>query len=237
MGSITLLGCGKMSSSALPGPPNTLTFKQASFGPSYSDPTYTWTGVDIGNPAWIATRRVIAVIMTQNQYQPLTGVTVNGVFSLTIHGSAWANSTGSDPGVAIASGLVTSGTSSVNVTATYGGTAFTSPVVVIYIVDDSQLVSGTPSIGSNTSVPSVLTLTGSFTEAVGGFDIAASQLETVGITSHTISTSGYTDDAGGGTSRFLVSSKASLASSGSATATSSWGTTSSAAAILAASWR
>lgn len=234
-GSMMLMGVGKpRPAAATP----TLTYIGNSLGPSYSNPTYTFTGASIGPTAGFTTRRIIATVFASNQYQPLTNVKINGV-SATIHVAAWANSTGNDPGCAIASLPLAAGTTA-NIEVTYGGLAFTPPGIGIYTVDDALLVSTAPSTpaGSAIATSSVSNITtSSFTEAVGGFTIACTSLETSGNTALAMTSPGYSPDDFGGTNRALLASKTSISSAGSATAASSWATITNTAAAVAASWR
>jgi hypothetical protein len=187
-GQMSLLGAGKAGGSA----PPTVSYV-GSFAGSSTTNTVTAT-VDIGNPSYIATRRVIiAVLGGSSATTPVSG-TINGQAfdQLTALSSSCTNINC----VEFVSAPVSSGTTSVAFSLTYSATLFTSPRVLTFTVDDSLLSSKFPvaSFVQNSGTSGLVTTTVNTTTKVGGFIVAGNWCGGGAGPSITASTETYTTD-------------------------------------------
>lgn len=204
-------------------------------GLSASGSTLTAANITLGPTTGFTTRRIILLIQT-NAGATNGRTLVSGTIngvSVTIH--AQTAGTAALPSCAIVSADVATGNTSQTVTMTYNGTLFSSAFLGVYTVDDALLVSTIPSTGTNTIPSTTTTLsTSSFTQTAGGFTIAGMDLASANTL---LAMTGYTNDAGGGTTAVIESHLAPVATTGSTTATATWGSNQANGCIIAASWR
>jgi hypothetical protein len=233
-GQMTLLGVGS-SGGALPGPPTLTYVSNASPTASQSGAVETFTNATIGTASGFTTRRIIFALSSNNLSGP------SAISSFTINGSAPVNGNihvqqsqagSGTPFAAIFSADIATGTTA-TIAVTYNSSVFNTHSLAIYSVDDALLVSTTPTFGSQQTAGATTLATSSFTQNTGGFTVSTIGFG-AGVTSPSIS--GYTTDQTTGPPNTLSAHLSSIASTGSVTATANW-TTSTSAAIVAASWR
>lgn len=159
-----------------------------------SGSTFTTAVADIGNPAYIATRRVIvAVVGGGNATIVQAGSTIN---SVAVDSAVTVGTNGSLAGMWIMSAVVPSGTTSITITAQMSGSIFGASSFYIYNVDNTLLNSITPVTGFTTTA-STTTGTATANSLSGGFilaGLAAAGGATTGV-SITASTETYVTDA------------------------------------------
>lgn len=206
-----------VSSAALPSP----TFVA---GGAFANSTGTWTSstVNIDNPAYIATRRVIVIARAGNgSGRTVTGVLINGV-TATVH---MDSSRASTEWVGCASAVVSSGTTNVNVTFTMSGTLFDTANYAVYIVDNSTLLSTTPVVGTAATTAGGTSLAPTVSQTINGFVLG---VVTWGVGSaKTGSSSGSPDAvtsnfADGASSQYIFSSNLAASATTTETVTTSW---------------
>ena len=157
--------------------------------------------ISIGNPSYISTRRVICVVSGGsansfpqiNASSTINGVAVDQVTSLSA--SSGGGPTGSNC-VEFVSASVPSGTTSVAFSLKYSATVFTSPRIIVYIVDESLLSSAVPATGrdANNGTTGLNTATVDTTTKAGGFILAGVWAGGGAGPSITSSTETYTTD-------------------------------------------
>ena len=194
-----------------------------------SGSTRTSATVNIGNPAYIATRRVILACSTNAMANgPISSGTINGITANIDLDYEPANA----DAVHIFSAVVTSGTTNVTVTLNFPGTQFSNDACEVYNVDNSLLNSTTANTGTGTSASTTSLATSSISTSAGGFIVAAGA---IGASSTSYAFTGLTTDAFGGTNTNVISSQGSLAG-GNLTPTATQGTAQT-SSVGAAAWR
>ena len=113
-----------------------------------SSTTFTASTADIGNPSYIATRRVIVIASGSNFGQTATSATINGV-SATIHLNGTTST--ANTSIIVFSAVVPSGTTGVTIVLNMTGTLFGGADMHVYTVDNSLLLSTTPTTGANST--------------------------------------------------------------------------------------
>lgn len=188
--------------------------------------------MSIGNPAYIATRRVMLVVTGAcggNSIVSGSGTTINGV-NATIDVQIEAGS-GGGACCAELSAVVTSGTTSVPIQVTYSGTTGDAAFGT-FTVDNSTLQSTTPSVGSASNGTGASPITSSsFTGTSSGFMVGG--LTFIGGSSQAFSTAGWSTN--GSSFGEIVGSNFSP-SAGSQTVAGTSGGSPTGAAICAAAW-
>lgn len=133
----------------------TLTFVGVYGSPTGSaTDTRGWT-VDIGNPAYIGTRRVIAIMLGCSSGRNLNSALINGVTAGPL--TTVDDPSGNGLGCQIASAVVTAGTTSVPVSFTLDSADFAAQYLAIFIVDDTLLSSPTPTTTFNNAAAASVT--------------------------------------------------------------------------------
>lgn len=124
-----------------------LTFVAAATGPSGSGTaTRTWAAAAIGNPSFLATRRVIIGFANAS-----SGLTVSSCTIATIACDRIDNvGTGSSL-IAFASAVVPTGTTG-DIAITFSGTDTAASKIVVYLTDNSLLYSTSPVVSAPLSV-------------------------------------------------------------------------------------
>lgn len=173
--------------------PPAVTYVGSFAGAGSGTATITAT-IDIGNPSYIATRRVIAIMAGGSGATTPSSGTINGVALDQM--TALSSSCSALNCVEFVSAQVTSGTTSVAFSLTYSGTVFTNPQVIVYTVDNSLLSSITPTTGytENLSGTGTNTTTVNTTTKAGGFILAGVWAGGGAGPSITASTETYTTD-------------------------------------------
>lgn len=143
-----------------------LTFVSSSATTGSGGTTFTTTTADIGNPAYIGTRRVLIMISGGQLGRTLSSCTVNGV-SCDASSIADMNCGSSNDMVHTASALVPSGTTGVTITLVFSNTVFVNPRIGIYNVDNSLLNSFVPVTHCDTAAGAT-SLSGAVATLAGG---------------------------------------------------------------------
>jgi len=207
-------GCGGYNSAcARGGTPQTPIYQGFSFT-SGSGGSYSATGVSIGNPSYIATRRVIVFMGGLNDVS-LTSGTINGV-TATIHIAGVT--AGSSSWMAAMSAVVTSGTSvTISLTTSVGAG---QPTLFVYTIDNSLLASTTPQVGTNNTSTGT-SLSATYSQTTGGCltGFAASQTPAPSLA---FSSPAYTTDQTFGSVNDLVGNFTPVPTTGTGTTTVTW---------------
>lgn len=187
-GTMPLLGAGK---AAAGGAAPTVSFVAGTNSNSGSGTaTRTYASVNIGNPAYIATRRVIAIVGGGTTGRTLSSCTINAVACDTVTTLTDASNSMS---MYVGSAVVTSGTTGVTVAMTYSSTEFNNNGLITYNVDNSLLSSPTP-VTANVSNTSVTSATEAVAVLSGGFIILAQMRSGGTAATITSSDAGITSD-------------------------------------------
>lgn len=166
-----LTGAGgkfKAASAALPAP----TFVA---GGTLANSSGTWTSatVNIGNPAYIGTRRVIVMAASANS-AGRTIVSGAGTVINTVQATVHMDSTRSGTEwVGCISAVVPSGTTNVTVTFTMSNTLFATALYAVYIVDESTLLSNVPTVGTAATTAGGTSLAPTISQTINGFVLGA----------------------------------------------------------------
>lgn len=196
--------------------------------------TNTITTANIGNPAYISNRRVIVVASGGSNGVSITSCTINAVTCDHVNGfTAGATS----DNVWFVSAPVPTGTTGVTITFGWNFTSFVNPRLCIYNVNNTLLLSATPTTTQNITVAGT-TNTNTVATTASGFILAGGWVggATAGPTI-TASTDGLaTDDFINGQA-YVCGSANNTATNAASSVTISWTTASINAALALAAFR
>lgn len=188
---LTVANCGTAFTLVIAPNPPVVSFV-AAVSATNSGSTFTTSTANIGNPAYIATRRVIVFIVGGGSGVTLVSGVINGVAADTV---TTLGTGGNLDGTWIMSAVVPSGTTSITVTSTMSGAVFGAASFCIYNVDNGLLNSPTPVAGYVENL-SATTGTATANSLSGGF-ILSGQAGSSGISGSSITAASetYTLDA------------------------------------------
>lgn len=230
----TVLSVKNVSSAS----PPVVSFVAATLG-STASATVTVASANIGNPAYISTRRVIVFIVGGSHANTLVqgSCLINGVTPDTVSPAIGAAGTGVD-GVWTMSAVVPTGTTGVSVSAVFSGNMFGNIVFAIYNVDNTLLNSPIPVTGY-TEVASATTGTATANSLAGGF-ILSGETSTNGVGSgYNVSAASetYVSDAAGIAGEISVAHANAVSANSPSSVTWSWTTATAQTGIAIAAFR